>query len=133
MFNYVEMSEQGVRLMSAEELMDTDWSLPGAREEGYIRTVCRGFRGSGASLGVGIMPVGQRSPLHTPHGEHLLLGLSGQLTWRVEEVEYVMNPMDLLFIGANREYEYWNSGSEEGRFVDVIGRLDVWPSSSDYR
>jgi quercetin dioxygenase-like cupin family protein len=132
-FKYVDMSEQGVRLMPAAELVETDWSLPHASEQGYMRTVCRGFIGSGASLGVGVMPIGQRSPLHTPNSEHLLLGLSGRLTWRVEGQDYVMSPMDLLFIGADREYEYWNSGFEEARFVDVIGRVGPWPHQTEYR
>jgi quercetin dioxygenase-like cupin family protein len=133
MFKYVDMSDQSVALMPAAQLVQTDWSLPRAGEPGYVRTVCRGFIGAGASLGVGIMPVGQRSPLHTPNAEHLLLGLAGQLTWRVEGQEHVMDPMDLLFIGANREYEYWNSSFKEARFVDVIGRVDRWPHSTQYQ
>lgn len=133
MFKYVDMSDQGVQLMKAAQLVETDWSLPRADQQGYMRTVCRGFVGAGASLGVGIMPVGQRSPLHTPNAEHLLLGLCGQLTWRIEGSDYTMNEMDLLFIGANREYEYWNSGFEEARFVDVIGRVDIWPHTSAYK
>ncbi len=133
MFRYVDMSGQGVALMPAAQLVETDWSLPRADQRGYMRTVCRGFIGAGASLGIGIMPIGQRSPLHTPNGEHLLLGLAGQLTWRVEGEDYVMNPMDLLFIGAHREYEYWNSSLEDARFVDVIGKVDRWPHSTEYK
>lgn len=133
MLEYVDMSNQGVRLMSAEELVQTDWSLPKANTIGYMRTVCRGFIGAGASLGIGIMPVGQRSPLHTANSEHLLLGLGGKIMWRVEGKEYVTREMDLLFIGAGHEYEYWNIGFETARFVDVIGRVDVWPHSAAYR
>lgn len=133
MFQYLDMSDQGVRLMSAAELVETDWSLPRTDKIGYIRTVCRGMIGSGASLGVGIMPVGQRSPLHTANAEHLLLGLAGQLTWRVEGVNYVTREMDLLFIGAGHEYEYFNSGFETARFVDVIGKVDIWPHSAVYK
>jgi len=133
MFEYVDMSDQQVALMPAAKLVETDWSLPRAHEQGFMRTVCRGFIGAGASLGLGILPVGQRSPLHTPNAEHLLLGLEGQITWRIEGEDYVMGPMDLLFIGADREYEYWNSSFVEARFVDVIGRVDAWPHTSQYR
>lgn len=133
MFEYLDVRSEGVQLMPAAKLVETDWSLPRAKEAGYMRTVCRGFMGSGACLGVGVMPLGQRSPLHTPNSEHLILGLTGQLTWRIEGEDYVTNPMDLLFIGANREYEYWNSGFEEARFVDVNGRSEQWPHGSSYR
>ncbi|MHB1444973.1 MAG: cupin domain-containing protein [Acidimicrobiales bacterium] len=127
------MSDQGVRLMPASELVLTDWSLPAADKIGYMRTVCRGIRGAGASLGVGIMPVGQRSPLHTTNSEHLLLGLAGELTWCVEGESFVMREMDLLFIGAGHEYDYWNSSFETARFVDVIGRVNIWPPGTDYK
>jgi quercetin dioxygenase-like cupin family protein len=129
----VDVSDQRVQLMSAAELVRTDWSLPGTDRIGFMRTVCRGMRGAGASLGVGIMPVGQRSPLHTTDSEHLLLGLAGELTWCVEGTNHVMGPMDLLFIGAGHEYDYWNSSFETARFVDVIGRVDTWPPGTDYK
>jgi quercetin dioxygenase-like cupin family protein len=119
--------------MPAAELAETRLDLPRAEEPGWMRTVARGFIGAGASLGIGTLPVGQRSPLHTPNAEHLLLGLAGQITWCIEGEDYELRPMDLLFIGANREYEYWNSGTEEARFVDVIGRVHTWPFTAAYR
>jgi quercetin dioxygenase-like cupin family protein len=133
MFQYADMSAQGIRLVKAAELVESDWSLPKADQIGFMRTVCRGVRGAGASLGIGYMPVGQRSPLHTPTAEHLILGLEGELTWRIEGVDYVTGEMDLLFIGANREYEYWNSSFKLATFVDVIGRVDEWPPSGNYK
>jgi quercetin dioxygenase-like cupin family protein len=133
MNEYLDMSDQGIRLVTAAELAETDWSLPKANEPGFTRTVCRGVIGAGASLGVGVMPFGQRSPLHTTDSEHLLLGLAGSLTWRVEGTDYVMKEMDLLFVGAGHEYEYWNSGWDTARFVDVIGRVDRWPFYAAYK
>lgn len=132
MDKYLDMSDQGIRLVPASELVRTDWSLPRADQQGFMRTICRGVIGAGASLGVGIMPIGQRSPLHTTDSEHLLLGLTGQLTWRVEGQDYVTGKMDLLFVGAGHEYEYWNSGWETATFVDVIGRVDEWPFTANY-
>jgi len=132
MFKYVDASDQGVHFMPARELVETDWSLPAAKEVGFVRTICRGYMGSGASLGVGIMPVGQRSPLHESNGEHLLLGLEGELSWQVEGEVHRLGPMDLLYIGAGKVYEYWNSGFDTARFVDVIGRVDRWPHSAMY-
>lgn len=132
MEKYLDMSDQGVRLVTAAELVRTDWSLPRTNEIGYMRTVCRGVIGAGASLGVGIMPIGQQSPPHTTDSEHLLLGLEGELTWRVEGVDYVTGAMDLLYVGAGHEYEYWNSGWVTAKFVDVIGRVDKWPFTADY-
>lgn len=132
MDDYLDASDQGVHYVPAAELARTNWSLPQAEQLGYMRTICRGVRGSGASLGVGIMPVGQRSPLHSADAEHLLLGLKGQLTWNVEGVHYTTGPMDLLFVGAGVQYEYWNSGFETAHFVDVIGRVDAWPPGGNY-
>ncbi|MEV8546499.1 cupin domain-containing protein [Streptomyces sp. NPDC051572] len=132
MEKYIDASDQGVHFLPASELARTDWSLPKAEQIGYHRTICRGVRGSGASLGLGIMPVGQRSPLHSTDAEHLLLGLEGELTWNVEGVHYTMKPRDLLFVGAGVEYEYWNSGFGTAQFIDVIGRVDSWPPSGTY-
>jgi hypothetical protein len=133
MFKYVDASDQGAYRMSARDLLRTDWDLPRAKEPGFTRTVCRGYMGSGASLAIGVMLAGQRSPQHDSTGEHLLLGLEGEIVWEVEGFgELVMKPMDLIFIGADKSYHYWNSGLETARFVDVIGRVDAWPHSAAY-
>jgi quercetin dioxygenase-like cupin family protein len=89
--------------------------------------------GQGASLAIGVMLVGQRSPQHTSTGEHLLLGLEGEITWELAGTEeVVMGAMDLVFIGPDCDYHYWNSGLTTARFVDVIGRVDAWPHSASY-
>jgi hypothetical protein len=133
MQQYVDASDQGVHFMPRGRLVETDWSVPGSNTIGYMRTVCRGFMGSGASLALGITPVGQRSPVHDSTGEHLLLQLKGEITWRIKDHgDFVTGEMDLIFIGAGQTYEYFNSGLETAHFVDVIGRVDVWPHSAVY-
>jgi glyoxylate utilization-related uncharacterized protein len=133
MFRYVDASDQGVHFMPRRQLMETDWSVPGSDTIGYMRTVCRGYMGSGASLALGITPVGQRSPIHDSTGEHLLLQLKGEITWRIKgHGDVVTAEMDLVFIGAGQTYEYFNSGLETAHFVDVIGRVGEWPHSAVY-
>lgn len=133
MLRYTDASDQGVHFMPAAALEETGFDLPRATEEGYRRTIGRGFMGSGASLAVGTMLAGQRSPQHESTGEHLLLGLSGRITWVTEGFDPVeMGPGDLVFIGADQSYHYRNDGAEAARFVDVIGRVDVWPHSASY-
>jgi quercetin dioxygenase-like cupin family protein len=64
--------------------------------------------GQGVSLAIGMIMVGQRSPPHDASGEHLLLGLEGEITWKVRgHDEIVTGPMDLVFIGAGQNYEYF--------------------------
>jgi quercetin dioxygenase-like cupin family protein len=132
MEKYVDTADQGVRFMPAAEVARTSWNLPRSNEPGYMRAIGRGFRGRSASLGVGIMLVGQRSPLHSADAEHLLLGIEGSITWNVDGTPYSMGPMDLLFVGAGIVYEYWNSGFSTARFVDVIGKVDSWPPQGNY-
>lgn len=133
MQSYLNTSDQGVHRLSAAELLEAEWDLPGAQDEGTRRRIARGMLGSGASLAVGIMPAGQGSPVHASSGEHLLLGLEGTITWSVTGHEpVVMGPMDLVFIGAGLDYSYRNTGDSEAKFVDVIGRVDAWPHTANY-
>lgn len=132
MEQYVDATDQGVHFMPASDVARAGWNLPRSDEPGYLRTICRGFRGTSASLGVGIMLVGQRSPLHSADAEHLLLGIAGSITWSVEGTHYSMGPMDLLFVGAGIVYEYWNSGFSTAQFVDVIGKVNSWPPQGNY-
>lgn len=133
MHTYLDMSNQGVHLLNADTVLEAGWDLPGATDEGTRRRIARGFIGSGASLAIGIMPVGQASPPHTSSGEHLLLGLEGRIRWEVDGHEPIeMGPMDLVFIGADLQYRYRNCGTVEARFVDVIGRVGKWPHTANY-
>jgi mannose-6-phosphate isomerase-like protein (cupin superfamily) len=133
MHRYVDATDQGVHLMPARDLLKTNWDVPQAHEQGFMRTICRGYMGSGSSLALGVILFGQRSPSHTPNAEHQLLILEGEITWEVEGAgTFVTGPMDLLFIGAGQTYVYWNSGPDTARFVDVLGKLEKWPHSSMY-
>lgn len=129
---YIDTADQGVHFMPASDIARMSWNLPKSNEPGYLRAIGRGFRGTSASLGVGIMLVGQRSPLHSADAEHLLLGIEGSLTWNVDGTHYTTGPMDLLFIGAGIVYEYWNSGFGTARFIDVIGKVNSWPPQGNY-
>lgn len=133
MLRYFDARDQGVHFMPAAALEQTLFDLPSADQEGFRRTIGRGFLGEGASLAIGTMPPGQRSPQHDSSGEHLLLGLEGEITWMAEGFEaIVMGPGDLVFIGANQSYHYLNQAAVTARFVDVIGRVSVWPHSASY-
>jgi quercetin dioxygenase-like cupin family protein len=133
MFEYVPTTGAEVIRLDRRDLLQTNWDVPKAGVQGYHRAICRGFLAANASLAVGVMPFGQRSPVHRSTGEHLLLGLDGEVTWRVNgHEEVIMGPLDLVFIAAGVDYDYWNSGLDTARFVDVIGKYEEWPHSTSY-
>lgn len=132
MKDYQDTLNSRVLFVTADELLESRSDLPRADESGYARAIGRGFRGASASLGIGKLPVGQRSPRHSADGEHLLLGLEGSITWWVDGSEYVMNKLDLLYIGPDVAYEYWNSGEVKAAFIDVVAKGRSWPPRGTY-
>jgi quercetin dioxygenase-like cupin family protein len=132
MKDYQDALKSRVLFVTASELLESRSDLPRADEYGYAREIGRGIRGASASLGIGKLPVGQRSPRHSADGEHLLLGLEGSITWLVDGSEYVMDTLDLLYIGPDVTYEYWNSGEVKAAFIDVVAKGRSWPARGTY-
>lgn len=132
MESYLEDLSSGVAFVGKSDLMRPAWDLPNVQAPGFTRAMCRGIRGDGASLGVVVMPYGQRSPVHSYSGEHLLLGISGEVRFDIGDAEYVLGELDLLFIGADVDYRYRNVGLEPAVFADVIGRVTDWPPHGTY-
>lgn len=132
MQDYVNAAGRGAFMVASSDLAEIQWDLPLAATAGHMRAIARGVRGASCSVGIGVLPVGQRSPVHSSSAEHLLLGLDGLIVFRVGEDEFELGPMDLLFIPAGPQYEYRNAGFTQASFVDVLGRVDEWPPSATY-
>jgi hypothetical protein len=61
------------------------------------------------------------------------LGIRGSVTWLIDGSEYRVQAHDVLYVGPNTQYEYWNSGFETGILVGVYGRVtDKWPAGGVY-
>jgi quercetin dioxygenase-like cupin family protein len=133
MHKYLENPKR-ISFIAAADLLERTNDLPKADTPGFERAIGRGFRTPNTSVGIGVILGGQRSPLHSSSADHLLLGLTGEIIFRSDGTEYRLGPGDLIFLGAEVFYEYWNPGRDEARFVDVLGRSGegAWPASGKY-
>lgn len=134
--DYPTLAYDDARVYKATLLTSDEWrphfKAPGANQVGHIRGIAPGLQGENFALGLVIMPAGQESPDHYYTGEHLFLQLQGATRFVVEGEEFIMRPMDSLFVPANVSYRYGSVGIEESRFVNVIGRTGEWPAVTHY-
>jgi quercetin dioxygenase-like cupin family protein len=133
MKQYTDAAGAATSFMSAEQLAESDWTLPLADQPGFRRAIGRGIRGSRAAVAIVQLLEGQASPPHSYPAEHLLFGLEGRVTFMIAgqpDIELV--PGTLLYIGPEVTYEYRNSGDADARFVDVLGNVSTWPGGGQY-
>ena len=134
--NYPTLTYDDARVHEATVLTSEQWRphyrAPGASTIGSMRGIAAGLEGESFALGLVIMPPGQESPEHYYTGEHLFLQLSGATRFTVEGKEFIIRPMDSMFMPANVLYKYGSVGIEESRFVNVIGRSGEWPAVTHY-
>jgi quercetin dioxygenase-like cupin family protein len=134
--DYPTLSYDDARVHETTLFTSEQWrphfKAPGANAIGSVRGIAPGLEGQSFALGLIIMPPGQESPEHYYTGEHLFLQLQGATRFTVEGKEFVMRPMDSLFVPANVMYRYGSVGIEESRFVNVIGRTEEWPAVTHY-
>ena len=119
-------------LLTSEQWRPSFTLAPGADRVGSMRGVAAGLQGQNFGLGLVLIPPGQQSPPHYYTGEHLFLQLRGATRFIVDDEEFIMRPMDSLFVPADVVYRYGSVGLEESLFVNVIGRTDEWPAISHY-
>jgi len=123
-----DIDRSRVRLLRADAFTSEPLvHLPKAREGGYQRVLYEGLRASNAHTSIVLLPPGQASPPHASHAEHIITMLAGSVTFRTKEETVRLGYLDQLFIPASVTYEYWNSGLENARFLNMVIRAEEWP------
>jgi quercetin dioxygenase-like cupin family protein len=109
-----------------------DWTLPRAREVGFIRAKCTPMHGTALSAGVVMILTGQTTPLHSSNAEHIIFQLDGEVAFEIEGERYALESRDMLFIPADAPYSYTNTGRDTATFISIIANLDSLPPKSTY-
>lgn len=112
-------------------------AVPGAQTPGYVRGLYTPMECSYASGRIVMLPVGQGSPKHQNTAEHLIIMLKGEATFEfpdhAEGALHRIATHDLLYIPANVDYVYWNSGEVDVLWFTVLVTAGNWPPTSSYQ
>jgi quercetin dioxygenase-like cupin family protein len=103
-----------------------------ADRPGFVRGRCNDMEGTAFSAGLVLVPPGQRSPLHSESGEHIIYALEGEVEFAIEGEPYPLEPGDLLFVPAHARYLYANVGRSTATLLAIFGRVDEWPPRGTY-
>jgi len=112
------------------------WNSPRADTPGYARAIIDGLKGVNFAANILVLPFGHGSPKHDFGGEVVVVSLTGEVEFRVQEREgeqrYLLEPPDLLYLPPGVTYEYRNVGMEQATFLSIAGRVDEWPARARY-
>lgn len=112
--------------------MTVNWNLAKSDIPGCRRAHFSGIDGTMVGVNLLLLPAGQRSPLHTYTGEHIIVLLQGSIDFVHEAQHYVMDSHDMLFIPADIWYEYVNVGAGDAIFVGIKAAAAEWPAHSAF-
>jgi quercetin dioxygenase-like cupin family protein len=108
------------------------WEMPKAKTNGFMIGQCVGVSGTNFAGNIIFLPFGQKSPVHTSNGEHLIFQLEGEVEFRHEDETFTLEKYDMLFIPPDYSYEYANVGMGNAAFFGVAGKVDEWPTTNTY-
>src|SRR5262249_46423829 len=108
------------------------WNLHLADTPGFVRGRCNDMDGTAFSAGLVIVPLGQRSPLHSESGEPIIYALEGEVEFTVDGEPFPLEPGDLLFNPSPARYVYANVGRSTATMLAMFGRVDEWPPKGTY-
>lgn len=128
---------KGPQLVRRSELR-VDWdTLPHGKDFGTIRGIHRDSNGqimtaSNCKVVLAVVPFGQGTPRHSSSGEHIILGVQGEVEWDIDGQTFIVGAGDMLFFPQNAIYKYRNIGQGEAYHYAIVGRYDEWPTTGKY-
>lgn len=121
------------RLLRVEEQTVVDLDLPGLDDGANNRRWHRGMRAERAFARKVTVPAGGGTPIHAVTCDHVIVQLSGSVSFWMNRQVYTLNPGDLFYFPANMLYSIRNDSGAESSFVSVgLEATFGWPPMSDY-
>jgi len=95
--------------------------LPGALEDGSLRTAFHGLAAGTFRSTLIVVPTGQTSPRRDSEIEHIILILEGAFTFQIDDDEYRLKTMDQIFVPVGVCWVYKNAAPQQSTFLSIVG------------
>ena len=111
-----------VRVLTRAQLIrGAKHDLPGAQDEGTMRTAYPGLEAGTFKNTMITMPAGQRSPARYSEIEHIIVVIEGSFVFTVDDVDYEIHELDQIFVPVGVLWSYVNAELGQSSSFSFVG------------